>query len=67
MVYMENSTPVIHHRSDIPGVDFTHCTHEGCAAEFCWVPGREFPTLCIDHADDASRAAHGWTVNNSTN
>lgn len=43
------------------------CTAEACTASFFHVPAREFPTLCLDHADDASRSAHGWTPANSTN
>lgn len=42
------------------------CTAPKCRMQFFLVPAREFPTLCLDHADDASRDAHGWTLSNST-
>lgn len=41
------------------------CTRPGCSARFFLVTGRTHPTLCIDHADDASREANGWTPENS--
>lgn len=41
------------------------CTADKCNASFFLVPARKFPTLCLDHADDASRSAHGWTIANS--
>lgn len=41
------------------------CEHDGCVAAFYYVPERTFPTLCLDHSDDASRSAHGWTPENS--
>lgn len=42
------------------------CAAEACTARFFHVAAREFPTLCLDHADDASRERHGWTLANST-
>jgi hypothetical protein len=48
-------------------LDLIHCTEPGCRAGFSLVPARQFPTLCLDHADDASRQQDGWTVANSTN
>jgi hypothetical protein len=42
-----------------------HCDHEDCTAEFFLVPARQFPTLCLDHSDQADREANGWTPENS--
>lgn len=41
-----------------------HCTTCG-TGPFFYVEAREFPTLCIDHSDEASRERHGWTPENS--
>lgn len=41
------------------------CDFVGCGARFFLVESREFPRLCIEHSDEASRAAHGWTPANS--
>ena len=67
MTYMTNNAPALHHHDDLPGVELTNCTHKGCHAEFCWVPSRQFPTLCIEHAADADRDANSWNPFNSTN
>jgi hypothetical protein len=41
------------------------CDVEGCGARFFLVPARQFPSLCVDHADEASRSVDGWTPENS--
>lgn len=36
--------------------ELIECSHDGCRARFFLVAVRDFPTLCIDHAEDARRA-----------
>lgn len=42
-------------------------TCEQCPAEFVYIAERDYPTLCLDHAADASRNLDGWTPANSQN
>jgi hypothetical protein len=41
------------------------CSEPLCHARFNYVPARRFPTLCLEHSDDASRDLDGWTPENS--
>lgn len=44
----------------------TTCTETNCSAKFYYIPERAYPTLCIEHSDDALRA-DGWAPENSQN
>lgn len=44
--------------------DMSTCTETNCQATFLYVAERQYPTLCIEHAGEASRE-QGWTPENS--
>jgi hypothetical protein len=44
----------------------TTCTAGNCPATFNYIAERQFPTLCLEHAADASRD-NGWPPENSQN
>lgn len=50
-----------HHTTDLRMVT---CAHVYCSAHFFYVPERDYPELCLDHADEVSRQT-GWSPTNS--
>jgi hypothetical protein len=44
----------------------TTCTEANCQHTFYLIPESDYPTLCIEHKDDARRE-QGWTPENSQN
>lgn len=42
--------------------ELIHCGHPTCPAEFFHSPGRQYPGLCLDHADEAIHVARCATI-----
>lgn len=45
--------------------DLIGCDSQSCTARFIHVPAREFPTLCLEHAQGPESDLLGWTPSNS--